>query len=158
MLVPEAVRGVHPSRRQGYFADPHARPMGAGMELAARHRDGTEFPAEISLSAIDTDEGMLVAVAIRDVTDRRRESEALARLASIVQSSHDAIVGKTLDGRIASWNPGAERLYGFGADDVLGKHASLLFPPERQAEEAGIIATIARGERVERYRTERIRK
>jgi hypothetical protein len=70
MLVPEPVRDVHPAHRARYFRDPRTRPMGAGIELSARHKDGTEFPAEISLSSIETEEGILVSAAIRDITDR----------------------------------------------------------------------------------------
>jgi len=69
-LVPDAVRGIHPGHRAGYVADPRPRPMGAGMELAGRRRDGTTFPAEISLSAIDTAQGILVIAVVRDVTER----------------------------------------------------------------------------------------
>jgi PAS domain S-box-containing protein len=79
MLVPEAARAVHPQRRAGYVADPVARPMGAGMQLTGRRRDGSTFPAEISLSAIDTDEGTLVTAAVRDVTDRLRQQDELQR-------------------------------------------------------------------------------
>ena len=70
ILVPDAVRAVHPGHRAGYVADPRPRPMGAGMELAGRRRDGSTFPAEISLSAIDTEQGILVTAAVRDVTAR----------------------------------------------------------------------------------------
>src|SRR5712691_5079416 len=70
MLVPDAVRPAHPGHRGGYVADPQPRPMGAGMELAGRRRDGSTFPAEISLSAIDTADGILVTAAVRDVTER----------------------------------------------------------------------------------------
>ncbi len=77
LLVPERVRGVHPGHRSGYFANPEARPMGAGQELAGRRKDGSEFPAEISLSAIETEEGTLVSAAIRDVTDRKVFERAL---------------------------------------------------------------------------------
>jgi PAS domain S-box-containing protein len=80
ILVPEATRRIHPSRRSAYFADPTPRPMGAGMSLAGRRKNGTEFPAEISLSAIETEEGLLVSAAIRDVTERveaQAESERL---------------------------------------------------------------------------------
>jgi PAS domain S-box-containing protein len=70
ILVPDQAKRAHPGHRGGYVADPRPRPMGAGMELAGRRRDGSTFPAEISLSAIDTDEGILVTAAVRDVTER----------------------------------------------------------------------------------------
>ena len=73
LLVPEGARGAHRARRASYFADPHPRPKGAGMHLAARRRDGTEFPAEISLSALETEDGVLVSAAIRDVSQRLEE-------------------------------------------------------------------------------------
>jgi hypothetical protein len=99
ILVPDRVRGVHPGHRTGYFQQPQPRPMGAGLELAARRKDRTEFPCEISLSSIDTEEGVLVSATVRDVTDRQRAAEAQNRLATIVQSSHDAIMGKPSPGR-----------------------------------------------------------
>ncbi len=70
VLVPDGVRAVHPGHRAGYAADPRPRPMGAGMELAGRRRDGSTFPAEISLAAMDTGDGLLVTAAVRDVTER----------------------------------------------------------------------------------------
>src|SRR5260370_4566229 len=78
MLVPDAVRAIHPGRRAGYVSDPRPRPMGAGMELAGRRRDGSTFPAQISLSAIDTDEGILVSAAVPDVTHRQKADHPVA--------------------------------------------------------------------------------
>jgi len=80
LLVLEAVRDFHPRLRERYFTDPRTRPMGAGMELAGRRKDGSEFPAEISLSSFETEEGLLVSAAIRDVTERieaQRERDRL---------------------------------------------------------------------------------
>src|ERR1039457_3037746 len=158
MLVPDAVRPVHPGHRAGYVADPQPRPMGAGIELAGRRRDGSTFPAEISLSAIDTDQGILVTAAVRDVTDRQRAHETAARLASIIQSSHHAVIGKTLDQVITSWNPAAERLYGYTAEQMIGQHVAVLFPPGEGEREGQMLAAVARGERVDEHKTHRVCK
>jgi PAS domain S-box-containing protein len=80
------------------------------------------------------------------------------RLAVIVESSHDAIIGKTLDGVITSWNTGAERLYGYPAVEVIGRHAAMLFPPGQEETEARLMARIARGERIEQDQVQRRRR
>ena len=158
ILVPDAIKAGHPARRAGYLADPRPRPMGEGLELAGRRRDGSTFPAEISLSAIDTDEGLLVMAAVRDVTERREAAATAARLASIIQSSHDAVFGESLDRVITSWNPGAERLYGYSAAEMIGRHIDVLIPSQTRAEEMEIPAAITRGERVEQFQSDRVRK
>jgi PAS domain S-box-containing protein len=83
---------------------------------------------------------------------------AHAQLAAIVRSSHDAIISKTLDGVIVTWNHAAEQLYGYPAGEVVGRHAELLYPPERRQEESDILAQISRGERLDQYITERVRQ
>ena len=158
VLVPDAVRDVHPSHRAGYASDPRPRPMGAGMELAGRRRDGTTFPAEISLSAIDTDRGILFSAAVRDVTERQLAAETAAQLASIIQSSHDAVIGKTTDQIITSWNPGAERLYGYTSAEVTGRHIDMLIPAGDREREGAVVAAVARGDRVDQYETRRLHK
>jgi PAS domain S-box-containing protein len=158
ILIPETVREVHPQHRAAYIADPLPRPMGAGMELAGRRRDGSTFPAEISLAAIETDSGPLLTAAVRDVSDQRRMYEATTRLASIIQSSHDAVVGKTLDMTVTSWNPAAERLYGYTAEEMLGQHIQVLLPSGELEQEREMLAAVIRGERVEEHQTHRIRK
>jgi PAS domain S-box-containing protein len=156
ILVPEGARAIHPDRRAEYVNDPQPRPMGAGMDLAGLRKDGVQFPAEISLSAIDTTDGRLVLAAVRDVSEQRRASEARSRLASMVQSSHDAIMGKTLDGIITDWNPAAEKLYGYPADEIIGRSIFLLIPAERNEEERALFEKVARGEQIEQYETERV--
>src|ERR1700722_13608649 len=158
VLVPEVARAMHPQRRAGYMADPVPRAMGAGLELAGRRRDGSTFPAEISLSAMDTDEGTLVMAAVRDVTKQREAAATEARLASIIQSSHDAVIGETLDRVITSWNPGAERLYGYAAADMIGQHIDALIQPETRDQEKAIQAAITRGGQVEQFQSDRVHK
>ena len=94
----------------------------------------------------------------RDITDRKRGDEAQARLAAIVESSQDAIISKTLEGQIISWNTGAERLFGYSSTEAVGRSITMLIPAERQDEEQMILSRLRRGERIEHYETVRISK
>ena len=111
LLVPDADRAIHPRHRAGYVADPRPRPMGAGKDLAGRRKDGSTFPAEISLSAIDTDEGILITAAVRDVTERLR---AEARFLGLLEAAPDAMVCVDQATGGSRWStPQAERLFGY---------------------------------------------
>jgi PAS domain S-box-containing protein len=158
ILVPDSARHLHPRHRDRYMARPRRRPMGAGMDLAARRKDGTTFPAEICLSAIHTDQGILITAAVRDITERRRAAETTARLAAIIESSHDAVISKTTGHVITSWNPGAERLYGYTASEMIGQHVSVLIPAEDRDRETKVLDSVARGMHLESYQTQRVRK
>jgi len=110
VLVSEHSRRRYTDQHFLFPAVVQEKPVVAGLELFGLRKDGSEFPAEIRLSPLDTHQGILVSSAIRDISDRRRTEEDLRRLASIVQCSDDAIIGKTLEGIITSWNAGAERI------------------------------------------------
>ena len=96
--------------------------------------------------------------AIRDVTERKQAEDSSAFLAAIVQSSDDSIVGSNLEGVILSWNASSERFWGYTAEEAIGQSNSILFPPDRQNEYDDRIASIRRGEPIERYETLRLRK
>jgi PAS domain S-box-containing protein len=110
---------------------------------------------EISASPVATGG---VAVYFRDITELKRREQAQARLAAIVESSEDAIISKSLEGVVQSWNAAAERMYGYGAEEAIGRSILLVIPLERHNEEEEILARLRRGERVEHYDTVRRRK
>jgi PAS domain S-box-containing protein len=104
-----------------------------------------------------TDQPALILLAIEDVTERRRAEEARRQLAAIVEGSEESIVSTTLDGVITSWNRGAERMFGYSADEVIGRSITVLVPPERRDDEVDIPARLLRGEAID-YETARVRK
>ncbi|HEV2469304.1 MAG TPA: PAS domain S-box protein [Candidatus Sulfotelmatobacter sp.] len=177
MLVPERQRPQHGQHRERFHQYPKIRRMGSGLDLYGRRRDGTEFPVEISLSPLALDGGFVVLSVIRDITDRKRIEEELRRaneelerrktrelrdsqnrLSLITDSSQDAIIGKSLDGIITHWNKGAEQIYGYTPQEIIGKPISVLAPPERAEEIHEILGKIRKGERVEYFESVRITK
>jgi PAS domain S-box-containing protein len=140
--------------------------VGLANHTVLVRRDGTECPIDDSAAPIKNERGAVSGCVLifRDVTQQRqaaREKQkqllTARRLASIVESSEVAIVGKRLDGTIETWNAAAERLFGHKAADAVGRHISLVIPPDRMAEEDHIIATLKQGRRIEHFETERVR-
>ncbi|MBB4750552.1 PAS domain S-box protein [Actinoplanes lobatus] len=142
-LIPDDVR------------DPHPLPL-RRLPLRGTRRDGTVFPVEVSLSAVRAPDGeRYVTAVLRDDTVQREAARNRSLLASIVQSSHDAIVTIDLDGRVLSWNPGAEALYGHPPADIIGKSIDEIIPADRQADEKQVRLLVRLGGRVDRYRSVR---
>ena len=161
--LPEVFQIVHEHTRRP-VENPALRALSEGVVVAlANHtlliaRDGTERPIDDSAAPIRDDTGASVGAVLvfRDVTDRKRAEETQARLAAIVESSDDAIVSKTLDGVIRTWNAGARRIFGYTAEEAVGRSITLIIPKDRLAEERAILERLVRGERVESFETVRV--
>ncbi|MFG3232293.1 PAS domain S-box protein [Streptomyces antibioticus] len=156
LLIPHRFRDQHTGHRGGYTANRQVRPMGAGLELHGLRKNGEEFPVEISLSPLETADGLLVSAAVRDVSDRKAAEARINELAALVESSQDAILAKTLDGYITYWNAAAQRLYGYTAEEVIGRHVSLLAPQELRGEIRALLRRLRHGEKVEHFETLRL--
>ena len=129
------------------------------LEYRMRHRDGRWIWVRNRALRTFQQDGMRFADGtLSDVTARKQAEKIDSQLAAIVMSSGDAIIGKTTEGTIVSWNPAAEKMYGYPAAEVIGKHVSLLVPAERQDEVSEILGKVARGEQIQRLDTVRIRK
>jgi len=130
------------------------------QEIVIERPNGERVTALAHANPIRDAEGQLIGAVnvLVDISERKRAEETQAKLGAIVESSDDAIIGKTLDGRIVSWNAGAERMFGYRADEAVGQSITLIIPPERLDEEAGILAKLCAGERIAHYETVRITK
>ncbi len=175
-LVPESLQPGHPAHRDAYFTHLKAqlllprseRAKNAGVGRLApptcprgRRQDGTEFPVNISLCFMETDDGPLAIAAVQDLADHTKstsDNALMTQLAAIVQHSDDAIISATLDGVITSWNHGAERIYGYSSGEMIGKSVGLLSPDNRTGEIEAILATIRAGEHVDHFVSKRVRK
>ncbi len=127
------------------------------VEAERRRKDGSLVAVRASAGQVEGSGGE-VLVMYENISDRRRAEDALTQLASIVQSSEDAIIGQTLDGTIATWNAAAQRLFGYAPGEVQGRPIAQLTPPDRADELTMILDRIRRGEHVEHFETVRLRK
>ncbi len=136
------------------------RVVGLANHTVLVRPDGREIPIDDSAAPILDEEGRIAGVILvfRDITEKRRAEMLHEQLAAIVQSSDDVILSKSLDGIILSWNRGAQRVFGYTADEVIGQHVSMLMPPEYAEDSERILGRIRRGESVDHYETKRRRK
>src|SRR6266436_1549792 len=125
VLIPERFRGKHRGHRAGFMSNLQLRPMGAGLELHGLRKDGTEFPVEISLSSVESPNGVLVSAVIRDITDRKRAEELFRGL---LDSAPDAMVVVDNTGRIVLVNSQTEKLFGYHRDELLRQPVEALIP------------------------------
>jgi two-component system nitrate/nitrite sensor histidine kinase NarX len=154
---------VHPQDRQ-HVVDAVNACVRDGADYAIEHRivwpDGTvRWVSEVG-DVVRDESGQAIRMLgiVRDITERIQAQETHARMAAIIASSDDAIISKALDGTILSWNVGAQKTYGYTAEEVLGRHISILSPPSHRDEIAGILERLKQGEHVAHFETKRIRK
>jgi PAS domain S-box-containing protein len=163
MVGESALDFVHPDDREeamsllaGVSSEPGVQPL---VEFRVPHKDGSWRYLEHTVNNLLDDPSVRgIVVNQRDVTERKRAQETRSRLAAIVESSDDAVIGKTLDGIITSWNVGAERIYGYSAKEAVGQPITMLVPPERPEEIPTILERIRRGEKVDHFETVRVTK
>ena len=158
-FLPTRFRAAHSQHIRTFGENPVTRrTMGGMTPLRALRSNGEEFPIEASISQVKVDGATFYTAILRDITEATKARETSSKLAAIVESSDDAIISKTLQGVITSWNPGAEKLFGYSTEEAIGQSIFIIVPPGLQKEEESIIARIVRGERISHFETRRVRK
>jgi PAS domain S-box-containing protein len=157
-LVPKTVRHDHARLRESFVVEGGSRAMGAGRDVYGERRNGDLVPLEIALTPIDMSDRNLVLVSLVDISIRRRIEGLQDWQKAIVTSSVDAIISESLDGTIQSVNASAERIFGFTADELIGRNSMMLVPEDRRAEEALILGRIESGEAIAAFETSRCRR
>jgi PAS domain S-box-containing protein len=158
ILIPTDRRERHAEYLRRFFETPQTRFMGADLDLAGRHQNGTQFFVDVGLASVTIRGRHFTLALVRDGHERQRGRQSASLLAAIVTSSEDAILSLDLEGIVTSWNSAAERMYGYEASEVLGRHISLFTPPDRLDELAEMLKQIPRGGEIRHYNTQRLRK
>lgn len=159
LIVPAAMRDDVRYCLSGGAGEPPAADelLGRRIEIPAQRGDGSEFQVELTIVRAAEPSGGPTVFA-RDVSHRLEIERARAHMELVVAGTHDAVLSKDLEGIVTTWNPAAERLYGYTAEEAIGRHVSFLMPDELKHEVQKILATVRRGETLETYETRRIRK
>src|SRR4029077_9686514 len=129
-------------------------------EVIIERPDGSRVTVSVHIDPIRDKDGTIVGVVnfFHDITERKRAERATGWLAAIVNSSDDAVISKNLDGTITTWNQGAQRIFGYSAEEAIGHNITMLIPPDRLDEEVTILERLKRVERVDHFETVRLRK
>jgi two-component system, chemotaxis family, CheB/CheR fusion protein len=158
LIIPPRLRERHRHGLDRYLKTREGPLIGKLIEIEALRRDGNEILVALAINATQVNGTPIFTAYLRDITERKRAEETNRRLAAIIESSGDAIISTDLGEIVTSWNNEAERLFGYGADEIIGKPIMVLVPPDRHNEELKIIEQLRQGERVLRYETVHLRK
>ncbi|MGB4497575.1 MAG: PAS domain S-box protein, partial [Methylococcaceae bacterium] len=158
ILMPDPFHCEHDDYLSRYMSEGKPRVIGVGREVICKRKDDSTFPANLAVSEIAiAGERQFVGI-LTDITERKRIDIANQYYAAIVQSSDDAIMSKDVNSIITGWNPSAERIFGYTAEEMIGDSMLKLFPPEHFDEEKQIMAKILRGETIKHFESVRLRK
>ncbi len=156
-IMPNRFKNAFNKGMKNFVTSNKTRFTMSNPNLRALRKDGSEFPFEFRGSMWEAEGQRYYTVILKDITDKLKTDETRSTLAAIVENSNDAILGKDLEGTVLSWNHGAEEIYGYTADEMIGKSVSVLFPPGSDELEQ-ILDNISRGETIHHYQTHRITK
>jgi PAS domain S-box-containing protein len=150
-LVPPRLRDEVQAIKERMAADDRI----SNLETLRVTKDGREIKVSVSVAPIKNGGGRIVGISgiTRDISARSQAEQAIDELAAIMRSSPDAIIGHTLEGTVTTWNPAAEKLYGYSGDEMLGKSITMLSPPEKQDELFTLVGRVAREERIDAFPT-----
>ena len=158
VMMAERIRPLYWEGLRAFLDTGESRMIGRRFESLGLARDGREFPVEVAISAVREGAGWIFHAFLHDITDRKASEEERNRLVSIVDSTDDAVLSFTLDGRITSWNPGAEQIYGYTQSEAREMTLFDLAPPDRPDDVRPLLERVARGERPHNLDYDRVGK
>ena len=158
LIIPATLRESHRRGLALYNVTNAGPAQGRRMELTAMRSDGSEFPVELAISRFVIDERPMFTAYLRDITERKDAERVNSELAAVVANSNDAMIACTLEGVVTGWNLGAERIYGYVAEEIVGQSLHLLIPPERLDEFPQTLNMVKAGQSLASYESVRLRK
>ncbi len=158
LIIPKRCRKMYSQGERHFFQSGSGQVFNRSYELEAVNKQGNEFPVSLSISPVMMEGKYMFIGFIRDITEQKKAEKRIKQLAAIVESSDDAIISQSLDGTILSWNKAAEKMYGYSAEEVIGKPISLTSPSEQLSELAKIPLRVQQGEQIINIETQKITK
>ncbi len=158
MLMPEPYHSAHDGYLANHISTGVKKIIGIGREVVGRRSDGSTFPMELAVGAMVVNGERMFTGVVRDISERNEQARWHAQYSAIIASSNDAIISKTLEGIVTSWNPAATKMFGYTQAEMLGQTMVLLVPADHVDEEPEILSKIRRGEFIEHFETVRRRK